>query len=69
MTSPPTGPKWLEIDLHPYAGLYIALVEGRLAAVAETPAGAFSRARHARPRRMPVILKIAEDAPAHPLSS
>ena len=53
------GPKWLDIDLRPYAGRYIALVEGRIAAVADTPQGAFSRARRSRLRRMPVILKIA----------
>ena len=56
-----TGPKWLAIDLHPYAGRYIALVEGRVAAVADTAEGAFARARDARLRRMPVILKIADD--------
>ncbi len=56
---PPKGPQWLKIDLRPYAGHYIALVEGRVAAVADTPEGAFARARSARPRRMPVILQIA----------
>ena len=54
----PQGPKWLDIDLRPYAGRYIALVEGRVAAVADTAEGAFIRARRTRPRRMPVILKI-----------
>ena len=53
------GPKWLDIDLQPYAGRYIALVEGRVAAVADSPEGAFARARQSRLRRMPVILQIA----------
>lgn len=61
MKQRPQGPQWLDIDLHPYAGRYIALVEGRVAAVADTPEGAFARARRTRPRRMPVILKIAPD--------
>jgi hypothetical protein len=52
------GPQWLDIDLRPYAGRYIALVEGRVAAVADTAEGAFARARRTRPRRMPIILKI-----------
>jgi len=56
------GPKWLDIDLQPYAGRYIALVEGRVAAVADSPEGAFARARHARLRRMPVILQVANES-------
>jgi len=60
MKQPPKGPQWLDIDLRPYAGHYIALVEGRVAAVADTPEGAFARARDARLRRMPVILKISD---------
>jgi hypothetical protein len=60
------GPHWLDIDLHPYAGRYIALVEGRVAAVADSPEGAFARARRTRPRRMPVILKIAEIIEPYP---
>ena len=55
----PKGPRWLDIDLTPYTGRYIALVEGKVAAVGDTPEGAFARARRTRPRRMPVILKIA----------
>ncbi len=62
MKQRPKGPQWLDIDLHPYAGRYIALVEGRVAAVADTAEGAFARARRTRPRRMPVILKIAADS-------
>ena len=62
----PTGPRYLDIDLRPYVGKYIALVEGRVAAVADTPRGAFSRARRTRPRRMPVIIKVVEpDRLAH----
>ncbi len=56
----PTGPRYLDIDLRPYAGKYIALVEGRVAAVADTPRGAFSRARRTRPRRMPTVVKIID---------
>ena len=62
----PSGPQWLDIDLHPYAGRYIALVEGRVAAVADSEEGAFARARRTRLRRMPVILKIADIDEAHP---
>ena len=58
MNTNSSGPQWLEIDLNLYTGRYIALVEGRVAAVAETAQGAFARARRNRPRRMPVILKI-----------
>jgi hypothetical protein len=60
------GPRWLEIDLRPYAGRYIALVEGRVVAVADSTEGAFSRARRTRPKRMPVILKIAAIDPLSP---
>ena len=63
----PQGPQWLDIDLRPYAGRYIALVEGRVAAVSDTAQGAFARARRTRPRRMPVILKIAPVAESHPM--
>ena len=59
----PQGPQWLDIDLRPYAGRYIALVEGRVAAVADTAEGAFARARRTRPRRMPVILKVDDPSP------
>jgi hypothetical protein len=58
MKATPLGPQWLSIDLQPYAGRYVALVEGRVAAVADTYAGAFARARTAHLRRMPIILKI-----------
>lgn len=60
MKSRPSGPRILDIDLHPYAGKYIALVEGRIAAVADTAQGAFARARRARPKRMPVVVKVAD---------
>ncbi|HEY80149.1 MAG TPA: hypothetical protein G4O05_03590 [Caldilineae bacterium] len=56
----PSGPHILDIDLHPYAGKYIALVEGRVVAVADSSRGAFVRARRSRPKRMPVVIKIAE---------
>ncbi len=60
MKSRPSGPRILDIDLHLYAGKYIALVEGRVAAVADTAQGAFARARRARPKRMPVVVKVAD---------
>jgi hypothetical protein len=59
MTTRPAGPRYLDLDLRPYAGRYIALVEGRVVAVADTPRGAFTRARRARPKRMPVVIKVA----------
>jgi len=58
MKSQLPGPQWLDVDLHPYVGRYVALVEGRIAAVADTHAGAFARARDARLRRMPVVIKV-----------
>ena len=60
MKSRSLGPHHLNINLYPYAGKYIALVEGRVAAVADTARGAFVRARRIRPKRMPVIVKIAD---------
>ncbi len=66
MKQRPQGPQWQDIDLRPYAGRYIALVEGRVAAVADSAEGAFARARRTRPRRMPVILRIADSHEAQP---
>ena len=43
-------------------GRYIALVEGRVVAVADTAQGAFARARRARPKRMPVVIKIIDES-------
>ena len=60
MKLPPTGPHYLHLDLKPYEGKYIALVEGRVTAVASTAQGAFARARRSRPQRMPVVIKVAD---------
>ena len=65
MKSQLPGPQWLDVDLHPYVGRYVALVEGRIAAVADTHAGAFARARDARLRRMPVVIKVANNLVQH----
>ena len=53
------APNYLEIDLSPYAGHYIALVEGRILAVGDTPESALARAKVARPQRPATILFIA----------
>ncbi|MCO6449262.1 MAG: hypothetical protein J5I90_00610 [Caldilineales bacterium] len=54
-------PKYLDIDLSPYAGHYIALVEGRVLAVGDTAESALARAKVARPQRPATILLIAHD--------
>ncbi len=59
MKARPVSPHYLDIDLRPFAGRYVALVEGRIVAVAETARGAFARARRSRPKRMPVVFKVA----------
>ncbi len=49
----------LDIDLHPYAGKYIALVAGRVVAVAGSADDARALAQMTRPQRQPVILYIS----------
>ncbi|NOZ51170.1 MAG: hypothetical protein GXP37_14170 [Chloroflexi bacterium] len=53
------SPLILHLDLAPYAGKYIALVEGRVVAVAGTAADARVLARMARPQRQATLLRIA----------
>ena len=55
----PYQPRYLDLDLSAYAGRYIALVEGRVVAVADTPEAAHARARTAREQRPATILFIA----------
>ncbi|HEY53556.1 MAG TPA: hypothetical protein G4N94_08880 [Caldilineae bacterium] len=62
MTASPLQPHHLDLDLSAYAGRYIALVEGRVVAVADTPEAARTRARTAREQRPPTILFIAPTA-------
>ncbi len=54
-------PTPLPIDLHLYAGRYIALIEGRVVAVADTAAAAQARAAAARPQRPAIILHVAAE--------
>lgn len=63
---PPHKPHFLNLDLAPYAGRYIALVSGRVVAVGDTAEAAHARARLARQQRPATILFIApveEDQP------
>ena len=60
------GPRYLTLDLSPYAGKYIALVEGRVIAVGETAEAALVMARAARPQRYAAILRIAADTSPTP---
>ena len=55
----PRQPRYLDLDLSAYAGRYIALVEGRVVAVADTPEAAEVRAKVAREQRPATILYIA----------
>ncbi len=64
-----SGPRYLDLDLAPYAGQYVALVEGRVIAIGETAAAATSRARIARPQRAAAILHISSPMPPSPLAS
>ncbi len=52
-------PHYLDLDLSLYAGSYIALVEGRVVAVALTAEAARARARTSREQRPATILFIA----------
>lgn len=62
-------PRYLDIDLAPYAGQYVALVEGRIIAIGDTAAAATSRARIARSQRAATILHISSPMPPSPLAS
>lgn len=71
--SAPNEPEFLHIDLSLYAGRYIALIEGRIVAVADTADSARVLAQRARPQRQATILYIApadtsDDVPEPPLS-
>jgi hypothetical protein len=59
MPDPPRQPRYLDLDLSAYAGRYIALVEGRVVAVADSAEAARARARTAREQRPATILCIA----------
>ncbi|MCP4165401.1 MAG: hypothetical protein GY759_05855 [Chloroflexi bacterium] len=52
-------PKYLELDLEPYSGRFIALVEGQIVAVGDSADATFVRAKIARHQRPPTILSIA----------
>ncbi len=58
MTIRSTQPKYLELDLEPYSGRYIALVEGQIVAVGDSVDATFARAKIARHQRPPTILSI-----------
>ncbi len=56
---PPPPPRYLALDLAPFAGRYVALVEGEIIAVGETAADAQARARLSRPQRTATLLFVA----------
>ncbi len=51
----------LELDLRPYAGLWIAVVDGRVAGVGRTARAARLAARRNRPKDEPLLLRVADD--------
>ena len=55
----PHPPRYLALDLAPFAGRYVALVEGEIVAVGETAADALTRARLSRPQRTATLLFVA----------
>lgn len=52
-------PRYLALDLAPFAGRYVALVEGEIIAVGETATDAQVRARLSRPQRAATVLFVA----------
>ena len=55
-------PQPLDLDLQPFAGRYIALLEGRIIAVADSAEAVRIRAAVARPQRPASILWVASSA-------
>ena len=54
-------PRYLDLDLHLYAGRYIALARGHVVATGDTAAEAQARATAVQPKRAAVVLYIAPD--------
>lgn len=61
------APRPLDLNLRPYAGRFVALVEGAIVAVGETAGDVLARAHAAQPQRRAVVLRIA--LPADPASA
>lgn len=57
-----SGPRLLDLNLRPYAGLYIAIVEGMIVAVGETGADVLARANSAQPQRVATVLRLASSS-------
>lgn len=50
-----------ELDLRPYAGLWIAVVGGRIAGVGRSKRAARLAAKQSRPKDDPLVLRVSED--------
>lgn len=58
------APHLLDLNLHPYAGRFVAVIEGAIVAVGETADAALARAHAAQPQRRATVLRIASSPPA-----
>lgn len=61
-------PHTLSLNLSPYAGLFVAIVEGFVIAAGETAADVLTRASAAQPQRMATVLRLEPSLPSLPLS-
>lgn len=49
------------LDLAPYAGCWVAVVEGRVVGVGRTPRAARAAAKRSRPKDDPLVVKVSRD--------
>jgi hypothetical protein len=49
------------VDLRPYAGLWIAVVDGRIAGVGRSARTARLAAKRSRPKDDPIVLRVSDD--------
>lgn len=50
-----------DFDLRPYAGCWIAVVDGRIAGVGRSERAARLAAKRSRPKDDPIVLRVSED--------
>ncbi len=53
------------LDLTPYAGCWVAVVEGRVVGVGYTARAARAAAKRSRPKDDPVVVRVGRDGRAH----
>ena len=53
-----------DFDLGPYAGLWIAVVDRRVAGVGRSERAARLAAKRSRPKDAPIVFRVAEDGKA-----